>query len=108
MITPEKMSEFEKNKIIDMFSKLNQDLTADIIKKLQQNEDISSFTKAQMRALARQGGKEVFNEMINWKEESKKQKEVIDKAIEYIKNSSYFDGSGMCANDLLAILGGKE
>lgn len=52
--------------------------------------------------------KELFNEMINWKEESKKQKEVIDKAIEYIKNASYFDGSGMCANDLLAILGDKE
>ena len=28
---------------------------------------------------------ELFNEMINWKEESKKQKEVIDKAIEYIR-----------------------
>lgn len=51
--------------------------------------------------------KELFNEMINWKEESQKQRKVIDKAIEYIKNASYFDGSGMCANDLLAILGGK-
>ena len=30
--------------------------------------------------------KELFNEMINWKEESQKQKEVIDKAIEYISN----------------------
>ena len=29
--------------------------------------------------------KELFNEMINWKEESQKQKEVADKAIEYIK-----------------------
>lgn len=29
--------------------------------------------------------KELFNEMINWKEESKKQKEVIDKAIKLIK-----------------------
>ena len=28
--------------------------------------------------------KELFNEMINWREESKKQKEVIDKAINYI------------------------
>ena len=27
---------------------------------------------------------ELFNEMINWKEESQKQKEVIDKAREYI------------------------
>ena len=30
--------------------------------------------------------KELFNEMINWREESKKQKEVIDKAIEYMKD----------------------
>lgn len=30
--------------------------------------------------------KELFNEMINWKEESQRQKEVIDKAIEYISN----------------------
>ena len=29
---------------------------------------------------------ELFNEMINWKEESQRQKEVIDKAIEYISN----------------------
>lgn len=40
-------------------------------------------------------------------QQCKKQKEVIDKATEYIKNASYFDGSGMCANDLLAILGDK-
>jgi hypothetical protein len=30
--------------------------------------------------------KELFNEMINWKEESKKHKEVIDKAIEKIND----------------------
>ena len=30
--------------------------------------------------------KELFNEMINWKEESQRQKEVIDKAIEYMKD----------------------
>ena len=27
--------------------------------------------------------KELFNEMVNWKEESQKQKEAIDKAIEF-------------------------
>lgn len=31
-----------------------------------------------------------------------------NKVIEYINNASYFDGSSMCANDLLEILGGKE
>ena len=37
--------------------------------------------------------KELFNEMINWREESKKQKEVIDKATEFIKSSQCkYDG----------------
>lgn len=65
MITPQRMSEFERNKVVEMFSKLNQDLTSAIIKKLQKNDDISSFTKAQIRVLARQGGKEVFSEALN-------------------------------------------
>ena len=65
MITPQKMSEFERNKIVEMFSKLNQDLTSAIIKKIQQNENISSFTKSQMRVLARQGGNETFKEALN-------------------------------------------
>ena len=30
---------------------------------------------------------ELFNEMVNWREESNKQKEVIDKAIEYNKKN---------------------
>lgn len=29
---------------------------------------------------------ELFDEMVNWREESKQLKEVIDKAIEYIRN----------------------
>lgn len=32
----------------------------------------------------------------------------IDKAIEYINNGSYFDGSSMCKNDLLNILRGED
>ena len=40
--------------------------------------------------------KELFNEMVNWKKESQKQKEIIDKAIEYINDnltiSSILDG----------------
>ena len=35
--------------------------------------------------------KELFNEMVNWREESNKQKEVIDKVIEYIKERFYFN-----------------
>ena len=33
--------------------------------------------------------KELFNEMINWREESKKQKEIIDKTIKYIEDTYY-------------------
>ena len=36
--------------------------------------------------------KELFNEMINWKEESQKQKEVIDKVYELIKQHIRKDG----------------
>lgn len=36
--------------------------------------------------------KELFNEMVNWKEESKKQKEVIDKIMNLIKQYGKYDG----------------
>lgn len=52
--------------------------------------------------------KEIIEEIEQLQQENKKYKEVIDKAIEYIKNASYFDGSGMCANDLLEILKGSD
>ena len=42
MITPQRMSEFERNKIIDMFSKLNKDLTSSKIKKIEKNEEITT------------------------------------------------------------------
>lgn len=51
---------------------------------------------------------EFADTIIQLQQENQKYKEVIDKAIEYIKNASYFDGSGMCANDLLAILKGSD
>ena len=38
--------------------------------------------------------KELFNEMINWKEESQRQKEVINKLIEYLQEK--YDSSGLC------------
>ena len=36
--------------------------------------------------------KELFNEMENWKEESQKQKEVIDKVMNLIKKYGKYDG----------------
>lgn len=39
--------------------------------------------------------KELFNKMINWKEESQKQKEVIDKAKLYINSTKYSNITGL-------------
>lgn len=53
--------------------------------------------------------KELFNEMMNWKEESQKQKEVINKIIEYIekeyysKNTIDIDSIGITTNKLLQV-----
>lgn len=48
------------NKVVEMYEKLNVDLTSDIIKKLKETGDISSYTKSQLRQLIKRGGKEVF------------------------------------------------
>lgn len=53
--------------------------------------------------------KELFNEMVNWREESQKQKEVINKIIEYIekeyysKNTIDIDSIGITTNKLLQV-----
>ena len=60
MITPEKMSQLEQNKVVEMYTELNQNLTADIIKRIQKTGDISSFTRSQIKVLIRQGGKDMF------------------------------------------------
>lgn len=54
--------------------------------------------------------KELFNEMINWKEESQRQKEVIDKAIEYINENWGHWCSNHCkyATETINILKGSD
>lgn len=55
---------------------------------------------------------ELFDEMVNWREESKQLKEVIDKAIEYIKEKQKiqykFALSHIECDELLQILEDKE
>ena len=36
MLTPEKLTSYANNKIVDLYAKLNQELTNEIIKKLNQ------------------------------------------------------------------------
>ena len=52
--------------------------------------------------------KELFNEMVNWKENAQKYKEVIDKAIEYIethkRKDEFLELNEWGTRDLLDIL----
>ena len=87
MITPEKMTQFEKNKVIEIYTKLNTELTSQIIKKLQQNGDISTYTQYQIQQLARQSGKEIFYESLNKINGiSKKQKKELEKLFGAVQN----------------------
>lgn len=51
MINPDDMTRFTNNEIVNMYSKLQQDLTKSIISKLKSNGDISSYTRQQIRNL---------------------------------------------------------
>ena len=48
MINPDDMTRFTDNEIVNMYSKLQQDLTKSIISKLKSNGDISSYTRQQI------------------------------------------------------------
>ena len=52
------------NNVVKMYQELNTEIVKDIIKRLKENGDISSYTKAQMRQLIKTGGKETFIEAL--------------------------------------------
>ena len=60
MISPDDMTRFTNNEIINMYSKLQEDLTKTIISKLRNAGDISSYTRQQIRNLRQIGGRKVF------------------------------------------------
>lgn len=64
MITPNDMDRFTNNQIVNMYGELNQNLTKTIIRKLRKDGDISSYTQAQMRALKKTGGEQIFKEAL--------------------------------------------
>lgn len=90
MLTPEKLSKLNQNKIVELYTRLNQQLIKDIIKKLKENENISTYTKHQIKVLARQGGKEMFNNALNKISGiSKEQKKYLQELFNEILNSEY-------------------
>lgn len=80
MLTPEYLDKIAyTNKIVAMYEELNTKLTKQIISKLKENGDLSSFTKSQLKTLAKRGGKEVFVEALNTTSSlsSKRKKELV-------------------------------
>lgn len=66
MLTPEYLDKIAyTNKIVEMYQELNTKLTKQIISKLKETGDISTFTKHQLKVLAKRGGREVFIEALN-------------------------------------------
>lgn len=65
MLTPEYLSNIEFNEVVKLYNQLNIDITADIIRRVSENQDITSTTEQQLRILKQTNGTEVFNETLN-------------------------------------------
>lgn len=61
MLSPEYLDSIEFNDVVELYNKLNIDITADIIKRVSQMQDITETTLNQLRILKQTNGKEVFN-----------------------------------------------
>lgn len=77
------------NKIVQMYQKLNTDLVNNIIKHLKNTGDINTYTKAQMRNLAKRGGKEVLIEALKKTNSlsAKRKKELVELFSEIAKEN---------------------
>ena len=61
MLSPEYLDSIEFNDVVELYNKLNIDITADIIERVSQMQDITETTLNQLRILKQTNGKEVFN-----------------------------------------------
>lgn len=64
MLTPEYLEEIEFNKVVELYNKLNIDITADIIQRIAGMNDITSTTKDEMKILVQTNGIDVFNKAL--------------------------------------------
>ena len=61
MLSPEYLNLIEFNDVVELYNKLNIDITADIIKRVSQMQDITETTINQLKILKQTNGTEVFN-----------------------------------------------
>ena len=64
MLTPEYLNLIEFNDVVELYNRLNIEITADIISRISTMNDITSVSKKQMEILLQTNGTEVFNEAL--------------------------------------------
>lgn len=64
MLTPEYLNLIEFNDVVELYNKLNIEITADIIKRISRNQDIIPSSKEQLKILKETNGLEIFNEAL--------------------------------------------
>lgn len=89
MLTPDYLDKkIYVNKVVAMYEELNTKLVKQIISKLKETGDLTSFTRHQLKVLAKRGGKEVFVEALNTTSRlsSKRKKELAELFTEITKH----------------------
>nr|DAF27010.1 MAG TPA: minor capsid protein [Caudoviricetes sp.] len=64
MLTPEYLDKIEFNDVVQLYNKLNIDITADIISRITVSNDITEVSKNQLKILLETNGTEIFNKAL--------------------------------------------
>lgn len=64
MLSPEYLNLIEFNDVVGLYSKLNIDITADIIKRVAEMQDITETSRKQLEILKQTNGTEIFNKAL--------------------------------------------
>lgn len=64
MLTPEYLDFIEFNDVVELYNKLNIEITSDIIKRIAEMNDIIPASQDQMKVLLQTNGQDIFNEVL--------------------------------------------
>lgn len=64
MLTPEYLNLIEFNDVVEIYNKLNIEITADIIDRVSKMQDITTTTKKQLEIIKQTNGTDIFNETL--------------------------------------------
>jgi len=64
MLTPEYLNLIEFNEVVEIYNRLNIEITADIIDRMSKMQDITATTKMQLEILKQTNSTEIFNETL--------------------------------------------